>query len=70
MDASIRLLGRPEFLSGAGDKFFPAKGFQLIAILALSASGKVSRRELATLLWDLEVRDDRPLEPQTAGCKD
>ena len=54
MDASIRLLGRPEFLSGAGDKFFPAKGFQLIAILALSTSGKVSRRELATLLWDSE----------------
>ena len=34
--------------------FFPAKGFQLIALLALSPSSRMTRKELASFLWESE----------------
>ena len=33
---------------------FPAKGFQLIALLALAPSGHMTRKEVASFLWDSE----------------
>jgi pentatricopeptide repeat protein len=51
---SIRVFGRPGFAPLHHGGFFPTKGFQLIAILGRSQSGRVSRREAASLLWDCE----------------
>ncbi|MES0100657.1 BTAD domain-containing putative transcriptional regulator [Mesorhizobium sp. M0019] len=44
-------MGTPAIAGQPARAFFPSKAFQLIAILSLSASGRVSRREIADLLW-------------------
>jgi DNA-binding SARP family transcriptional activator len=50
----VRILGAPSIVSAQEGVFFPAKGFQLIALLALSPSYHMSRKELASLLWESE----------------
>lgn len=51
-DIEIRLLGLPELLRSTAGIVFPAKGFQLLALLARATSKRLSRKELASLLWD------------------
>lgn len=51
-DIEIRLLGLPELLRPAGGVVFPAKGFQLLALLARAPAKRLTRKELASLLWD------------------
>jgi len=51
-DIEIRLLGLPEFIRPAGAVIFPAKGFQLLALLARAPAKRLARKELASLLWD------------------
>lgn len=51
-DIEIRLLGLPELLRPAAGNVFPAKGFQLLALLARAPTKRLSRKELASLLWD------------------
>src|SRR3954468_4666529 len=53
-DPSIRILGVPDVSSGGEAVVFPAKGFQLIALLALAPSGHITRKEVASYLWDSE----------------
>jgi pentatricopeptide repeat protein len=53
-DIEIRLLGMPEQARPAGQVAFPAKGFQLLALLARAPSMRMPRKELASLLWDGE----------------
>ena len=47
----IRLFGEPELTASADDIVFPAKGFQLLALLARSPDRRVGRRQVASLLW-------------------
>lgn len=54
-DIDIRLLGLPEILRPAGGVVFPAKGFQLLALLARAPAKRLTRRELASLLWDNDI---------------
>jgi pentatricopeptide repeat protein len=51
-DIEIRLLGLPELVRPGGAVIFPAKGFQLVALLARAPSKRMTRKELAALLWD------------------
>jgi pentatricopeptide repeat protein len=51
-DIEIRLLGMPEMVRPAGGVVFPAKGFQLLALLARAPAKHLPRKELAALLWD------------------
>jgi pentatricopeptide repeat protein len=51
-DIEIRLLGLPEFIRPAGAVIFPAKGFQLLALLVRAPTKRLPRKELAALLWD------------------
>jgi pentatricopeptide repeat protein len=51
-DIEIRLLGMPELVGPAGGVVFPAKGFQLLALLARASAKRLPRKELAALLWD------------------
>jgi DNA-binding SARP family transcriptional activator len=51
-DIEIRLLGLPELLRPTGGVVFPAKGFQLLALLARAPAKRLTRKELASLLWD------------------
>jgi pentatricopeptide repeat protein len=51
-DIEIRLLGLPELLRPVGGVVFPAKGFQLLALLARATAKRLTRKELASLLWD------------------
>jgi pentatricopeptide repeat protein len=51
-DIEIRLLGTPEMVRPAGGVVFPAKGFQLLALLARAPAKRLPRKELAALLWD------------------
>ncbi|MDY0872696.1 BTAD domain-containing putative transcriptional regulator [Dongia rigui] len=51
-DIEIRLLGLPELVRPGGAVIFPAKGFQLLALLARAPSKRLPRKELAALLWD------------------
>lgn len=53
----LRLFGEPE-LASAGDIAFPAKGFQLIALIARSPDRRVQRRYVVSLFWpDADVAD-------------
>lgn len=45
-------MGSPAVCGQSSEAFFPGKAFQLLAVLSLSTSGKVSRREIADLLWE------------------
>jgi pentatricopeptide repeat protein len=47
----LRLFGEPELTASAGDAVFPAKGFQLLALLALAPDRRVARRHAASLFW-------------------
>lgn len=49
---AIRVLGAPSAAEARPGFAFPAKGFQLLALLARAPSGMVRRREAASLLWD------------------
>ncbi len=49
---SIRLLGHPSVAAPAREITFPARGFGLIALLALSPAKTLSRAELASSLWE------------------
>jgi len=49
---AIRVLGVPIVTGAPASPAFPAKGFQLIALLARSPSSVLRRREAASLLWD------------------
>jgi pentatricopeptide repeat protein len=51
-DIEIRLLGMPEMVRPAGSVVFPAKGFQLLTLLARAPAKRLPRKELAALLWD------------------
>ena len=51
-DIEIRLLGTPELVRPAGGVVFPAKGFQLLALLARAPAKRLPRKDLAALLWD------------------
>ena len=51
-DIEIRLLGLPELLRPVGGVVFPAKGFQLLALVARAPAKRLARKELASLLWD------------------
>ncbi len=51
-DIEIRLLGVPEMVHPAGPALFPAKGFQLLALLARAPTKRLGRKEIAQLLWD------------------
>lgn len=55
MHIPIRILGTPTAVVGGLPVVFPAKGFQLIALLARSPSGTVRRREAASLLWSRDT---------------
>ncbi|GAB2177876.1 BTAD domain-containing putative transcriptional regulator [Dongia sp. agr-C8] len=48
----IRLLGVPEVAGSATAAPFPAKGFQLLALICRSPAARISRREAASLLWN------------------
>ncbi|WP_374370921.1 BTAD domain-containing putative transcriptional regulator [Dongia sp.] len=48
----ICLLGLPEMRRPVAGMVFPAKGYQLLALLALAPSRRFGRQELASLLWD------------------
>ena len=53
----LRLFGEPE-LASAGDMAFPAKGFQLIALIARSPDRRVQRRYVVSLFWpDADAAD-------------
>ncbi len=53
----LRLFGEPE-LASAGDFAFPAKGFQLIALIARSPDRRIARRHVVSLLWpDADAAD-------------
>lgn len=49
---AIRVLGTPSAAAARPGLKFPAKGFQLLALLARAPSGTMRRREAASLLWD------------------
>ena len=49
---AIRVIGVPTAMEARAGQAFPAKGFQLIALLARAPSGMVRRREAASLLWE------------------
>lgn len=51
-DIEIRLLGMPELARPTASVVFPAKGFQLLALLARAPAKRLARKELAALLWD------------------
>lgn len=51
-DIEIRLLGLPELLRPVAGIVFPAKGFQLLALLTRAPTKRLGRKELASLLWD------------------
>lgn len=51
-EIAVRILGSPQVSNLPGNIVFPAKGFQLIALLALAPSGRMTRKEAASLLWD------------------
>ena len=48
----IRLLGVPEISGLSSATPFPAKGFQLLALICRSPSARISRREAASMLWN------------------
>jgi pentatricopeptide repeat protein len=48
----ICLLGLPEIRRPVAGMVFPAKGYQLLALLALAPSRRLGRQELASYLWD------------------
>lgn len=48
----IRLLGVPKLEGDKTTFAFPAKGFQLLALLAMSPTKSMRRKEIASLLWD------------------
>jgi DNA-binding SARP family transcriptional activator len=53
----LRLFGEPE-LASAGDIGFPAKGFQLLALIARSPDRRVARRHVISLFWpDADAAD-------------
>ncbi|WP_162820805.1 BTAD domain-containing putative transcriptional regulator [Microvirga calopogonii] len=51
-DVTVRVLGIPEFGLPSPGRVFPVKGFQLLALLASSSSHKMTRKQIASLLWD------------------
>ncbi|WP_374377426.1 BTAD domain-containing putative transcriptional regulator [Dongia sp.] len=53
-DVEFRLLGMPELARPSGNVVFPAKGFQLLALLARAPAKRLPRKEIAALLWDSE----------------
>ncbi|MBZ9801076.1 BTAD domain-containing putative transcriptional regulator [Mesorhizobium sp. ES1-6] len=48
----ICLLGVPEISNESEQAIFPTKGFQLLALLARAKSGRLTRKEAASFLWD------------------
>lgn len=48
----ICLLGLPDMRRPVAGTVFPAKGYQLLALLALAPSRRLGRQELASHLWD------------------
>jgi DNA-binding SARP family transcriptional activator/TolB-like protein/Tfp pilus assembly protein PilF len=49
---AVRLFGKAVACSFGIDKAFPEKGFQLIALVALSSQRRITRKAAATTLWD------------------
>ena len=49
---SIRLVGCPEIVGLPPGTIFPAKGFQLLALLTLAPDRQMKRRRIASLLWE------------------
>jgi DNA-binding SARP family transcriptional activator/TolB-like protein len=49
---SVRLFGKAVACSLGIDTVFPEKGFQLIALVALSSQRRITRKAVATTLWD------------------
>jgi DNA-binding SARP family transcriptional activator len=54
---SLRLFGYPEIIRDPAGAVFPVRGFQLLALLALTPGNKITRQEAAALIWDSE--DDK-----------
>src|SRR5262249_47269898 len=51
-EPSIQLLGTPGLREPVTGGFFPSKGFQLLSVLCLAPSQRITRKEAAALLWD------------------
>jgi pentatricopeptide repeat protein len=51
-DFSIFLLGKPSIVELGAGGIFPEKGYQLLAIVALSQTGRMARGTAASILWD------------------
>lgn len=49
---TIQLLGSPAINGSFGSSFFPAKAFQLLAMLSVSDGHRMTRKEAASMLWD------------------
>src|SRR5437762_3059738 len=48
----IRILGTPGVDGLPRNYVFPAKGFQLLALLATASLNKLPRKQVASLLWE------------------
>lgn len=51
-EVSIRLLGIPDIQNLPADVVFPAKAFQLFALLGLAPDRRMLRRQVAAMLWE------------------
>ena len=53
--AAIFIIGNPRVAGLAADTVFPAKGFQLLALLARAPSCRLARKLAAEFLWDSDT---------------